>query len=112
MERVPRGTLCPQALAGARVHTLKRVPARAWVRGYIVQSGKVKEEDRDDQGGRFLDAQTCNSFFRMMSQFTSLLTSSHLDIKVPLISLPSPSQVPQILASSTRRTLFFGITTF
>jgi len=43
-----------------------------------------------------------------MAEFTSLLTSSHLDIKVPLISLPPSSPLSHILVASSRRSLFFG----
>jgi hypothetical protein len=46
--------------------------------------------------------------YTMISQFASLLTSSHLDIKVPLNPIPSPPTVSQILAENSRRTLFFG----
>ena len=49
----------------------------------------------------------CN-YWAMTSQFTTLLTSSHLDIKVPLTPIPPSTDIPTILAASSRRTLFFG----
>jgi hypothetical protein len=44
----------------------------------------------------------------MTSQFTTLLTSSHLDIKVPLTPLAVPVDISTILNVPSRRTLFFG----
>jgi hypothetical protein len=46
----------------------------------------------------------------MTSPFTSLLTSSHLDIKVPLIPISLSAGISKILGANSRRTLFFGIT--
>ena len=45
----------------------------------------------------------------MASKYSSPLTSSHLDIKVPLAPLEPPSSVSQILGAHFRRSLYFGI---
>jgi hypothetical protein len=43
------------------------------------------------------------------SQFVSLLTTSNLDIRVPLTPIISPSGISEILTANSRRTLFFGM---
>jgi hypothetical protein len=37
------------------------------------------------------------------------LTTSNLDIRVPLTPIISPSGISEILTANSRRTLFFGI---
>ena len=49
-----------------------------------------------------------NHYSSMTSQFTTLLTSSHLDIKVPLTPLDVSVDITTILDAQSRKTLFFG----